>query len=146
MMKAEAASFLSKSSGKYFPSAVPTATPISETSASASAAPRKTDRGERVCAANVMAASCVLSPISARNNVPKVVQNAVHFNIISFQSSQNLRARNAVELGGELEAREVGLPSSGQHRQLQRDALAYALGARPRGDSADDAAQRLADA
>ena len=46
---------------------------------------------ERVCAVNVSTASWVLSPISARNNVPKVVQNAVHFNIILVIGSQRHR-------------------------------------------------------
>src|ERR671933_400507 len=81
-MNAAAATLRIKSSGRYLPSAVPTATPIKETRASASAAPRKTETGERVLAARVIAASCVLSPISARNNVPKVVQNAPHLSIV----------------------------------------------------------------
>src|SRR5438128_2699958 len=82
IIKADAASLCNKSSGKYLPRAVPTKTPINETSASALAAPKKTESGERVCAAKVIAANCVLSPISARNKVPNVVQNAAHLNIV----------------------------------------------------------------
>src|SRR5947207_14938919 len=60
--KAAPATRLIHSSGKYWPSALPTITPIAETAASAIAAPRKTSHGRFFSAAMVMAAIWVLSP------------------------------------------------------------------------------------
>src|SRR5215212_2649020 len=54
---------------------LPTNTPSAETAASAKLAPRNTAHGLFVCAAIVIAASCVLSPISAKKIIPKVVSS-----------------------------------------------------------------------
>jgi len=73
MMKATAAMRLIQGSGRYSPSAPQPATPMADTQARETDAPMKTDHGRRVCAARVIAASWVLSPISAKKITPNVV-------------------------------------------------------------------------
>src|SRR4029078_5806896 len=72
-IKATAAVRLTQSKGTYSPITPQTITPSAETAASARLAPMNTAQGFFVCAAIVIAASCVLSPISARKIIPNVV-------------------------------------------------------------------------
>ena len=95
-MNAIAAARLIQTSGKIIPTTLPTTTPIAETAVKAKAEPMKTAQGRLDCAAIVIAASCVLSPISARKITPNVVRNdpPVHISPAFRSISRSLRARN----------------------------------------------------
>lgn len=79
MIKAIAAPIFMKLIGKNLVIIVPTATPITVTTANASMVPRKTGTGLFVLLVISMDASCVLSPSSAKKMVMKVL-------MIIFQS------------------------------------------------------------
>src|SRR6185369_15580421 len=85
---------------------LPTNTPSPDTATSAKLAPIKTAHGFFESAAIVIAASCVLSPISARKITPKVV-SSIRKSIWSSPHSLQIRHENRIAHQSAARAREL---------------------------------------